>query len=51
MTVMTPRTSLAPDATQHAVLLRRAGAVAGTGVWYGPGSAQQRFTLHRVRDK
>src|SRR5437868_9612572 len=28
----------------------RAGAVTGSGVWYGPGSAKQRYALHRVRD-
>ena len=29
----------------------RAGAVAGRGVFYGPGSAKQHFVLHRAREK
>jgi MFS family permease len=39
-----------PDAMQHEVLLRRAGAVASAVARDGPGSAEQRFTLRRVRD-
>jgi len=30
--------------------LRRAGTATNSGVLHGPGSAQQRFALRRVRD-
>jgi hypothetical protein len=30
-------------------LLRRAGTVANTGAWYGPGSAAHRYALRCVR--
>jgi hypothetical protein len=48
----------APDAAQRVALRGavrcRAGAVQSTGVWYGPGSAKQRFAKgyapHRARD-
>src|SRR5436305_1661870 len=43
-----------PDAVQRVALRgavhRRAGAVANAGVWYDPGSAQQRCALRRARE-
>jgi len=39
------------DALWQRVAVRcRPGTVTGSGVWNGPGSALQRFTLQRVRD-
>jgi len=40
-----------PRATQHEVLLRRTGAAPSAAVCDYPGSAEQRCTLRRFRDK